>query len=504
METGHEADDKCERRGRQRHGRRVRETAELPDGPGREHSVIILVADGVRPDTLTEGIAAGRWPALARLAQEGGAHTVTTCFPSVTGPAYVPLLTGQAPGPAGLPGIRWFDRERRGLIIPHRARSYVGAEMRHADADLDASVPTLFERVQGDGVASMSVFGRGLRRRDRLDQRVSAMAQTSIAHFRGRVEGWLRLDDDAGSRFVASVLSRRPRVAFAAFLGPDKAAHADTHTSPLVSLAIDGIDRVADALRQGLESTGRWSTTTLWVVSDHGHSPVHTHDEIADVIRALDYRVLAHPWVYSPRRASAAVMVSGNAMAHVYVDLAARGRPGWDRLAAKHEPLAKALLARESIDLMMLPCAGGRCEVRRRDGGVAIVTMHATHNDVGRFSYEPIGGDPLGIGRPLVHTSADAAWDATRDTAYPDSVVQIALLAGSSRAGDILLSASPGWDLRERYEPIPHRSAHGGLRAEQMLVPALVNRPCGSVLRRTTDIGRSAARSIGAAPIHDH
>src|SRR5688500_19941181 len=50
--------------------------------------VVILVADGVRPDTLADAIDAGELPALARLRAEGGLHTVTSVFPSVTGPAY--------------------------------------------------------------------------------------------------------------------------------------------------------------------------------------------------------------------------------------------------------------------------------------------------------------------------------------------------------------------------------------------------------------------------------
>ncbi|HXC26057.1 MAG TPA: alkaline phosphatase family protein, partial [Gemmatimonadaceae bacterium] len=55
-------------------------------------SVIILVADGARPDTLRDAMHDGTLPALARLAQEGAFHTITTVFPSVTGPAYTPFL----------------------------------------------------------------------------------------------------------------------------------------------------------------------------------------------------------------------------------------------------------------------------------------------------------------------------------------------------------------------------------------------------------------------------
>ena len=68
-------------------------------------TVVLLIADGARPDTLTRGIAAGRAPALARLAAEGSDRVITSVFPSVTGPAYLPFLTGCHPGRMGIPGI---------------------------------------------------------------------------------------------------------------------------------------------------------------------------------------------------------------------------------------------------------------------------------------------------------------------------------------------------------------------------------------------------------------
>ena len=40
-------------------------------------AVVVLLADGVRPDTLAGAIDAGALPALARLRDEGGLHAVT-------------------------------------------------------------------------------------------------------------------------------------------------------------------------------------------------------------------------------------------------------------------------------------------------------------------------------------------------------------------------------------------------------------------------------------------
>src|SRR6476661_7076991 len=86
-------------------------------------------------------------PSFTRLRDDGGMHTVTSVFPSVTGPAYAPFLMGRFPGPIGLPGLRWYDRERKTSHLPGHSRSYVGPEMRLIDGDMDPAAPTMFNLV---------------------------------------------------------------------------------------------------------------------------------------------------------------------------------------------------------------------------------------------------------------------------------------------------------------------------------------------------------------------
>jgi hypothetical protein len=274
----------------------------------------------------------------------------------------------------------------------------------------------------------------------------------------------------------------------------DKASHARGHDDALVREALGIVDDVAARLRHDAERGGYWRDTHLWIVSDHGHSAVHTHDDIARAVAAEGHRTAAHPW--SMRYAAdAAVMVSGNAMAHVYVELGARARAGWTSLAPRWSRLATALLVRPSVDLMLLPLSANRCEVRSSVRGTAMVER-AGGGD--HFRYSRTSGDPLDVGRD-VEGSADEAYDATRHGTYPDAIVQIAALTASARAGDVILSAMPGYDFRDRYEPIPHLSAHGGLHREHMLVPLLTNRRPASTPHRTTDVFASTLAAIGVA-----
>lgn len=460
-------------------------------------SVIILVADGARPDQLAAAMDAGQLPALAALRAEGGLHTVSSAFPSVTGPAYAPFLMGRFPGPIGLPGLRWFDRERRTAAFPHYTRSYVGSEMRKVDRDLDPAAPTLFE-LAGSSLAALNVIGRGLRRRNRVARGPRFVLRAARTHFSGNVRGWLRIDRDIGADVVRRTVRDRPEVVFCALTGIDKTSHAEGHDAPVVLEAMRIVDRTAAELRDGLERAGRWAGTHLWIVSDHGHSPVREHEDLAGLLHAWGHGTIAHPWVFGRGR-DAAVMVSGNAMAHLYLELDRRTRPWWPELAARWEPLAEGLLARPSIDLLLLPHTPTRCEVRGRGRGAAFVELSTPAGDPRRrrFRYLPHTGDPLGLGGEPRDVDEREAYDLCEPGDYPDALVQIAHLAGSARTGEMVLSAARDWDLRSRFEPIPHVSSHGALHREHMLVPLLVNHPVARRPRRTVDVMPSALVALG-------
>lgn len=454
--------------------------------------VYVLVADGVRPDTLAAALDDGTLPALARLRAEGGLHTVTSAFPSVTGPAYAPFLLGRYPGPIGLPGLRWYDRARSRRTFPDYTRSYVGAEMRHVDADLDPSAPTIFELVPRS-LAALNVIGRGLTRRQRIGQGVGFILRAARTHFSGDVAGWLGIDRAIAREFADGVRRERPAFAFAALTGVDKTSHSQGHDAPIVREALTIVDSLAAELRADAEARGEWEATHLWIVSDHGHSPVRAHEDLIGLVRANGHAAIAHPFVHRARRADVAVMVSGNAMAHLYLELGDTTRPWWPALAPRWRALLDTVLARDSVDLALLPLGESSCEIATRTRGRARLSWADR-----RLSYHPMDGDPLGIGE-LRDVSEDAAWDATRASDYPDAPVQIAHLAAAARSGEIILSATPGWDFRARYEPIPHVSSHGALHRDHMLVPLLLNRPVARTPRRTVDVMPTALQALGIA-----
>ncbi len=451
-------------------------------------SVIILLADGARADVLERAIDNGALPALAQLRDEGSFTTVSTAFPSVTGPAYTPFLLGRYPGPLGLPGLRWFDRTRATARGFGNCRSYVGSEMRFIDTDLDPSAPTLFE-LAGPALGALSVIGRGLRRADRIGRGVAFAARAARTHFTGNVAGWLEIDRQVGAKVVRQIREQRPRLTFAAFPGIDKASHSTGHDSPAVHEAMRILDHTVAEIRRDAERSGRWDSTHLWIVSDHGHSPVSAHDDLASLLRSWGHDIVTHPWTFAGGR-DAAVMVSGNAMAHIYLELDRGERPWWPCLEPRWSDLVTALLDRPSVDLVVVPLAADEYEVRSRTRGTATICARSD-----TYSYRPVTGDPLGIG-PHEDLSDVDAYDVAASSDYPDAIVQIARLASASRSGEIILSAVRGWDFRSRHEPIPHVSSHGALHREHMLVPLLTNKPVASTPRRTVDVMPSALAAL--------
>ncbi len=455
-------------------------------------SVVILLADGARPDTLDAALSSGALPSLARMRDEAGGalHTVTSCFPSVTGPAYAPFLMGRFPGPVGLPGLRWFDRARDVCTFPDYTRSYVGYQFGRVDDDIDPDAPTIFELCESS-LGALNVIGRGLPKERRIGSLTfRAGLRAARTHFSGNVAGWLDIDREVARQVVERVARDRPELVFAALTGVDKVSHARGQDSPMVLEALKIVDDVAGGIRDDAERSGRWRDLSVWVVSDHGHSRVSHHEDLARVIQHAGFRTRAHPWVFTPR-ADVGVMVSGNAMAHLYLDVRSRARP--IALEPRWSDLGSLLLRLSSVDLLMMP---NTKEVSVVAAGRGAATVW---EDKHRFFYRRTTGDPLGVGQDLHCLTADEAYDAMVDTDYPDGLVQIVRLALAPRSGEIILSAAREWDFRARHEPIPHVSSHGALHREHMLVPLLVSHPVSGQPRRTVDVMPSALAALGKA-----
>ncbi len=117
-------------------------------GPARasgRYGVTILV-DGWGADLFRRLLDAGELPSIRTHLVERGAlvETCVTTFPSTTGPAHLPFVTGLMPGQNNCPGLRWVDRQRR------EVRDYCNLENVLFNRDFPAANHTLYEMLSGE------------------------------------------------------------------------------------------------------------------------------------------------------------------------------------------------------------------------------------------------------------------------------------------------------------------------------------------------------------------
>ncbi|HTH64789.1 MAG TPA: alkaline phosphatase family protein [Gemmatimonadales bacterium] len=448
-----------------------------PDSAPDARRVVCILIDGVRPDVLQQLLDKGDLPNLARwVIEPGGLTAGTTVFPSTTGVAYIPFLFGRYPGPANVPGIRWFDRTGAdgGLLDRWRAaRSYCGPQAGWINRDI-ARGPSLFDLVP-ESLAICTPITRGLGRGAHL-MPVRRAVLGAAAHYRG---SYAALDRAVAHAWIAAA-ARPWRFLFVVFPGPDGLTHLHDPGHPKVLEACRQID---DAFGEFMwRARGSGEPPAVFVVADHGASAVSEHRDVALELEAMGVRTIRHPMHVWRRRARAAVMVSGNGAAHVYL-LGAR---------AETTHLVERLIRLPGVAL------GAWRDGR---GGVVVARGHlqARLADEGALvTYDPLLGDPLGLGR-LLRVDDRELLARSLTTEFPDAPRQLLQLLSSPRSGDVVLAAERGVDFRGDWEIPEHRSGHGSLIADHMMVPIAASIPLPDVPVRTVDLMPTMLDALGVA-----
>jgi len=469
----------------------------------RWDGVLAILADGARPDIMAELAAAGEMPSLKQhFVDRGGFRTAVGVFPTVSGPAHLPLLTGMHPGQANLPGIRWAERPTggRGRFL-FRTRSYMAlGRAWKLERDVPPTVTTLFHHLPG--VADVNTwFVRGCPAKARFTRFSKAGAfLRSLA-----TSDWYASDLQAEGA-VKHAFDRGFRSAFAVFPAIDELGHRFGPSVDETREAYRRFDKCLGRVLDHLHRAGRLDRTLVVITSDHGQTATSTHLDIDDMVRVIYPRTLAYPklWRYL-FSAEAATMVSGNSLANVYV----QGARGWDELpdfdAAGSRALALRdhLLAHPGIEHVIYRRAPGIFVVAN-GGGRLVISLAAGQApgdvDDPTLALDVEGRDPLGYeGVPRRLAKSDVA-RLTAHTRFPDAPAQLVDFFRARRAGDLLVCAKSGYDLRSRFEYQPHRGSHGCLDREHMLVPAAINASWPEDTVKATDLFPTMLAALGAAP----
>ena len=454
----------------------------------RFKSCILIMADGARADVFQELLRRGDLPHISKYIVEKGTYTnAVSVFPSTTGPAYAPFILGKFPGRCNLPGIRWFDRRlySKRLFSLFRSRSYVGIEGFLMNRDISKDTPTLFEVFPGSSsILNELSRGAGLRGDKTRFRRIYYKLKSHFTDHCDEV-------DMAARRILLQSLIDSPQFTFTVFLGIDTYSHLNHPFHNKVIQSYSRIDETLGLLGRSLEARGKLDETLIIIVSDHGLTQTHSHFDSLEFMNRLGFKTFYYPNIFRfYADADAANMVSGNAMAHIYI----KSPEGWGRRSNFEElsEVVDKLIERREVDIVAGLDEKGRVRIRS-ERGEALTWL----DDRGNIRYERTLNDPFGYNGLPGNMSLDEALEHSFDTDYPDALLQLIQLLECPRSGDLVVSAKPGFDLRARHENPEHRSSHGALFREHMVVPLCINKEIKKKFVRTADLYPTIVRLLG-------
>jgi len=449
---------------------------------------VLVILDGARYDVLRNLLHKGELPNVKQhILARGSLIPAVSSFPSTTGPAYAPFLTGCFPGTVEIPGIRWMDKELRARGGKGWRRSYMGYEAIFFSRDLAAPAGTLFRHFRHP-VNIFNMITAGLRKGGNASRYTKPLLYAA-AHF---AECWSLVDRVAGWHLLRAVKDRRNDLIVVVFPGVDSLTHRSHPFDRRVLEAYRWFDHVIGRAAHALLQLAGYDETLWMVVSDHGMTWTHSHFDLVDFLDRRGFRAMDYPRVFR-RNARAAVMISGNAMANVYLQNSRGwyGRTYREDLERADGEFLVALMEQEAVDVLAL---------RDYKGGIHIMSKRGAASlkwEDGVVRYRPLAGDPFGYGElPEVMTAWESL-EATFTSEYPDALVQLVQLFNSRRSGDLIVSATKGHDLRANFEWPEHRASHGALLREQMIVPIVCSHPIDARPARTVDVFPTILKLMG-------
>ncbi len=435
--------------------------------PTNKKKVIFYLVDGARPDIIKDLIDKNQLPNIKEHLFDKGSFTKgSTCYPSTTGPAYLPFLTGHHPGMHDITGIRWFDKKQyfaKNRWNRDAMRSYCGYEAKFFNDDMDPEKPSLFE-IYPKGYNIYNMVTKGVKEENDLTKK----GKTGL-YFRAHFYHEHHPVDEAGHERLMESLELDPQFVFAVFPSVDWDSHSYHFNDDKTVEAYKIVDRSLGDVVNRLKEKNEYDDTLIIMVSDHGLSSTKHHLDLGRYFKKKGYRILEYPsiWSIAP---NLAVFISGNSFASLsFLDM--KDHYYSDALKQKHGAVLDEFVKEDAIDFIIYRNDENSIRLQNNKGE-AIINI----NKEGKLSYQLETSDPLELGAIPEPMDTEECFTKTFESKYPDALYQISELMKSDRAGDVVISAAIGYDLREFWEVPEHKGSHGSLHWEHMHVPILTNK----------------------------
>ena len=449
---------------------------------------VFLLADGARPDVIGHLLKQGELPNFHKLfIEQGTFKRAVTVFPSTTGPAYLPFLTGYYPGHCNIPGIRWFDRSeyaKEKIFNFRRFRSYVGVESYFFNRDLAEKAKTLFHFSKKPvNIFNIISQGSGFRGDH------TRFTRSFYVLYAYSTQQWKFVDRWIG-REIRRGLRKKPDFLFAVFPSVDELSHRTHPFSAPVLDAYRQVDLELGEIYLKCKHLGMLEETLFLFTSDHGMSATHSHFDLVQFMEQQGYQTFYYPLIFK-RNFNLAVMQSGNSMAHLYLRSSFSGWSG-KRERNELEELMEPLCKRPEIAWVASLTEEGAVYVRGKQGEAWIEEKDQ------KIYFKTKGEDPFGFKNIKSSMTDEESLEVSFDQKYPDAFRQLLQIFKSERTGDLVVTAAPGYDLRFAYEWPEHTASHGSLVDEHMHIPFASSHPIGSTKKiRSVDVFPSILKWMG-------
>ncbi len=427
--------------------------------------LVLVVIDAMKPEMLDRAIAAGRAPALARIAQEGVyVNDVVAAFPSVTPVCAATITTGVGPDQHLIPSMNWYHRFEERYIEYGSSfsatrqfgvvRSLTDTVYRMNAEHLSNDTPTIFESLDDQGLRTAGttyLIYRGRHQHDVAQESALARVVTSTlfrrtifgpqelfyadlyASRRTGCRGQLGLPGvrDQHTGCVGSYLVEHDLFDFMLFSLPDNDAWSHKNGPQAQVTSIAAADRQLERLMHAGGGPDRFlEDHAVVVTSDHSQALVE--ERIRLDLALADFHV-ATPSASASLGAELALSPSQRSAMIYVLDPERR-----DELVGR---VVAAVAELEGVDLTMWLRGEGRGTeaVVRAPGGAEL-----------RFApggeLSDLRGERWSLEGDLTVLAARVEDGRLLCPDYPDALTRIWSALGCENAGDVLLSAAPGYE----------------------------------------------------------
>ena len=428
---------------------------------GHPKKLVLVVVDALKPSMLERAISAGRAPAMAMI-QERGVYVgdCVAAFPSVTPVCAATITTGVGPDQHLIPSMNWYHREEERYVEYGSSfsasrqfgvvRSLTDTVYRMNDEHLSKEIETVFESLDDAELRTAGttyLIYRGRHPHEVANESALARLVTSTlfrrtiygpqelfyadlyASRRTGCRGQLGLPGarDQHTGCVGAYLAEHDLFDFLLFSLPDNDAYSHRNGPHSQVTSIAAADRQIERLMHAAGGPEEFlDEHAVIVLSDHSQAPVEERIRLDLGFEDFD---VATP---SPARSIGAEVALSPAQRSAMIY--ALDRDHADKLVKRSIEAAAQF---EGVDLIMSLERTDEAVVRSRRGELRFTAGGELLDLRGRDW--SVDGD-------LAVLRAELQDGRFLTTEYPDALGRIWSALHCPNAGDVLLSAAPGYE----------------------------------------------------------